>query len=155
MPINDLDAIDRNILDTLQEDARMANADLARKVNLSPSPCLRRVKNLEDQGVITGYTANVDQDKFGLPISIFVSVKLEKQTEEMLRTFEAEVEKIDEIVECYLMTGGFDYLLRIITDSLSSYQNVLTQRITHIPGIASIESSFALGIIKQRKIYPG
>ena len=133
----------------------MANADLARKVNLSPSPCLRRVKNLEDQGVITGYTANVDQDKFGLPISIFVSVKLEKQTEDMLRTFEAEIARIDEIVECYLMTGGFDYLLRIITDSLKSYENVLTKRITHIPGIASIESSFALGIVKQSKIYPG
>ena len=124
-------------------------------MNLSPSPCLRRVKNLEDQGVITGYTANVDQDKFGLPISIFVSVKLEKQTEDMLRTFEAEIARIDEIVECYLMTGGFDYLLRIITDSLKSYENVLTKRITHIPGIASIESSFALGIVKQSKIYPG
>ena len=150
-----LDSIDRQIVQELQADGRLTNAELSKRVNLSPSPCLRRVRNLEDEGIITGYTANVDQDKFGLPISIFVSVKLEKQTEEMLRTFEAEVEKIDEIVECYLMTGGFDYLLRIITDSLSSYQNVLTQRITHIPGIASIESSFALGIIKQRKIYPG
>ena len=149
------DSVDRQIVHELQADGRLTNTELSRRVNLSPSPCLRRVKNLEDQGVITGYTANVDQDKFGLPISIFVSVKLEKQTEDMLRTFEAEIGKIDEIVECYLMTGGFDYLLRIITDSLNSYQNVLTKRITHIPGIASIESSFALGIVKQSKIYPG
>ena len=149
------DSVDRRIVHELQADGRLTNAELSNRVNLSPSPCLRRVKNLEEQGIITGYTANVDQDKFGLPISIFVSVKLEKQTEEMLRTFEAEIGKIDEIVECYLMTGGFDYLLRIITDSLNSYQNVLTKRITHIPGIASIESSFALGIIKQSKIYPG
>ena len=149
------DSVDRRIVHELQADGRLTNDELSKRVNLSPSPCLRRVKNLEEQGIITGYTANVDQDKFGLPISIFVSVKLEKQTEEMLRTFEAEIGKIDEIVECYLMTGGFDYLLRIITDSLNSYQNVLTKRITHIPGIASIESSFALGIIKQSKIYPG
>jgi Lrp/AsnC family transcriptional regulator, leucine-responsive regulatory protein len=149
------DSVDRRIVRELQEDGRLTNAELSRRVNLSPSPCLRRVKNLEDKGVITGYTANVDQDKFGLPISIFVSVKLEKQTEDMLRTFEAQIADIDEIAECYLMTGGFDYLLRIITDSLKSYENVLTKRITHIPGIASIESSFALGIVKQSKIYPG
>jgi len=149
------DSVDRRIVHELQANGRLTNSELSKRVNLSPSPCLRRVKNLEEQGIITGYTANVDQDKFGLPISIFVSVKLEKQTEEMLRTFEAEIGKIDEIVECYLMTGGFDYLLRIITDSLKSYENVLTKRITHIPGIASIESSFALGIVKQSKIYPG
>ena len=92
------DSVDRQIVHELQANGRLTNSELSRRVNLSPSPCLRRVKNLEDQGVITGYTANVDQDKFGLPISIFVSVKLEKQTEDMLRTFEAEIARIDEIV---------------------------------------------------------
>ena len=148
------DGIDRQIIRALQENGRITNNELSKRVNLSPSPCLRRIRNLEEKGYITGYTANVDQEKYGLPISIFVSIRLEKQNEEMLRVFEDEITHIDEVVECYLMTGGNDYLLRVVTDSLAAYEIMLKKKITHIPGIASIQSSFALGIVKQSKIFP-
>ena len=148
------DRIDRRIIRELQADGRMTNNELAKRVNLSPSPCLRRVRNLEKAGVITSYTACVDQDKYGLPISVFVSIRLDKQNEAMLRIFETEISRIDEVVECYLMTGGNDYLLRVVTDSLASYEMTLKKKITRIPGIASIQSSFALGIVKQSNILP-
>jgi len=149
-----IDHIDRQIIRELQAEGRMTNNELSKRVNLSPSPCLRRVKKLENAGYISGYTANVDQDKYGLPISIFVSIRLDKQNEEMLRIFEDEICQIEEVIECYLMTGGNDYLLRVVTDSLASYEMTLKKKITRIPGIASIQSSFALGIVKQSKIFP-
>ncbi len=148
------DQIDRRIIRELQADGRLTNNELSKRVNLSPSPCLRRTKRLEQEGLITGYTANIDQAMYGLPISTFVSIRLEKQNEENLRVFEREISKVEEVVECYLMTGGFDYLLRIVTDSLKSYEMTLKRKITNIPGIASIESSFALDIVKRSNIFP-
>ena len=154
MPINDLDPIDRNILDTLQEDARMANADLARKVNLSPSPCLRRVRNLEREGYIRHYTALLDPAAIGLPVSVFVQVSLERQVDNALEEFERRIVERPEVMECYLMTGDSDYLLRVVAPDLDSFQHFLLEHLTKIPGVASIKSSFALKQVSYRTALP-
>jgi len=140
----DLNSIDRRILENLQNDARLSNVDLARRVGLSPSPCLRRVARLQESGVIRGYATLVDAEAVGLPVSIFVSVSLEKQIETALETFEAEIRARPEVMECYLMTGDADYLLRVVTSDLSAYERFLLDHLTRIPGVKSIKSSFAL-----------
>lgn len=149
-----MDAIDRKIIRNLQKDGRLTNQDLADKINLSPSPCLRRVRNLESQGVISGYTAIVDQEKYGLPINVFVNLRLEKQSEEAIRSFEEDVQKLDEVVECYLMTGSRDYMLRVVSQSLKTYEAFVRDKLTTISGIAGIESSFAFGQVKRNTVLP-
>src|SRR6266436_3933790 len=109
MPISKMDVLDRKILETLQADGRISVADLAVKVGLSPSPCLRRVRHLEEAGVISRYVAVLDQRAVGLPVSVFVSIKLEKQKQESLDRFEKAIQRWPEILECYLMTGSRDY----------------------------------------------
>lgn len=150
----DLDAIDRRLLDALQENGRLAVTDLAEQVGLTASPCLRRLKNLEQNGVIRGYAALVDQDKVGLPVSVFVSVKLEMQREEALEAFERAVRDCPEVVECYLMTGPRDYLLRVVASDLSAYERFLKETLTRVEGVASIESSFALAQVKHANALP-
>src|SRR3954470_11949085 len=113
MPNVPLDAIDRKILALLQQDGRMSIADLSEKVGLSPSPCLRRVRMLEEAGVIARYVAVLDQRSVGLPVSVFVSIKLEKQRQESLDRFAKAIERWPEVLECYLMTGSRDYWLRV------------------------------------------
>ena len=110
-----LNTIDLNILSLLQTDARISNVELAEKVGLSPSPCARRVRHLEEDGYISGYAALVEQKKVGLPVSVFVSVTLEKQVEKSLEQFESAITARPEVMECYLMTGDADYLLRVVT----------------------------------------
>ncbi|MCH7935737.1 MAG: Lrp/AsnC family transcriptional regulator [Proteobacteria bacterium] len=154
MPNKSLDAIDRKILENLQNDARMRNVELAEKVGLSPSPCLRRVGNLEETGVIRGYATLVDAEAVGLPVSVFVSVTLEKQIEKALEKFEKEIRARPEVMECYLMTGDFDYLLRVVTSDLSAYERFLIEHLTRIPGVASIKSSFALKQVTYRTALP-
>ena len=149
-----MDATDRKIIRELQANARLTNNDLAERINLSPSPCLRRVRNLEREGVILGYTAIVDQEKYGLPISVFVSIRLERHSEEMVSGFEKAVQDIDEILECYLMTGTNDYSLHVVSDSLKSYEHFMKTKLHKIPGIASIESSFAFGVVKRKASLP-
>ena len=149
-----LDAIDRQILENLQNDARMRNVELAEKVGLSPSPCLRRVGNLEETGVIRGYATLVDAEAVGLPVSVFVSVTLEKQIEKALEKFEKEIRARPEVMECYLMTGDADYLLRVVTSDLSAYERFLIEHLTRIPGVASIKSSFALKQVAYRTALP-
>ena len=149
-----LDAIDRQILENLQNDARMRNVELAEKVGLSPSPCLRRVGNLEETGVIRGYATLVDAEAVGLPVSVFVSVTLEKQIEKTLEKFEKEIRARPEVMECYLMTGDADYLLRVVTADLSAYERFLIEHLTRIPGVASIKSSFALKQVAYRTALP-
>ena len=139
-----LDAIDRQILENLQNDARMRNVGLAEKVGLSPSPCLRRVGNLEETGVIRGYATLVDAEAVGLPVSVFVSVTLEKQIEKALEKFEKEIRARPEVMECYLMTGSSDYLVRIVVPDLQSFERFLADKLTRIPGVANIQSSFAV-----------
>lgn len=154
MPNKSLDAIDRKILENLQNNARMRNVELAEKVGLSPSPCLRRVGNLEETGVIRGYATLVDAEAVGLPVSVFVSVTLEKQIERALDKFEKEIRARPEVMECYLMTGDADYLLRVVTADLGAYERFLIEHLTRIPGVASIRSSFALKQVAYRTALP-
>lgn len=149
-----LDAIDRKILAALQEDGRMTTQQLADRVGLSASPCARRVRMLEDDGIIKGYVAVIDQSNVGLPISVFASVKLERQREEELDRFNDAVSRWPEVADCYLMTGQRDYLLRIVVPDLAAYERFLKDRLTRLVGVSSIESSFALGQIKRSNALP-
>jgi len=149
-----LDAIDRRILAALQADSRITMQDLADKVGLSISPCHRRVKLLEQRGVISGYMALVDQKAVGLPVSVFISIKLVRQKEEDLNRFARAISKWDEVLECYLMTGNRDYLLRVVAADLASYEAFLKNKLTRLDGIASIESSFALSQVKYSIALP-
>ncbi|MBD1549483.1 Lrp/AsnC family transcriptional regulator [Roseibium aggregatum] len=149
-----LDQIDRHILAELQDDGRMTINDLADKVGLSPTPCLRRVKRLQHDGVIKSYAAHVDQEAIGLPVSVFVNVTLMRQVESELQAFEAAVAACPEVMECYLMTGTSDYLLRIVAADLFAYERFLKSILTQIPGIANIQSSFALRQVVHRSALP-
>ena len=153
MPKKNLDATDRKILELLQADGRMSLAELAEKVGLSPSPCLRRVRMLED-GVISRYVAVLDQRAVGLPVSVFVSIKLEKQRQESLDRFAKAIERWPEVLECYLMTGPRDYWLRVVVPDLAAYERFLKQKLTRLEGVASIESSFALEQVKYTNVLP-
>ena len=145
-----LDSVDRRMLAVLQEDGRITNQDLSQKVGLSPTPCLRRLKRLEDTGVIQGYCATVDPKAYGLPFSVFVSVRLSQQTQEHIAEFEKAVEGWNEVTECYLMTGSQDYLLRVLTDGIEGYERFLKQKMTRLKCIQSVESNFALATVKKR-----
>lgn len=149
-----IDEVDRKILSALQHDAHTTSEKLSALVGLSPSPCARRVRALEAAGMIKGYVAVLDQVKVGLPISVFVSIKLERQREEELDRFSKAVEKWPEIVECYLMTGQRDYLLRLVVKDLEAYETFLKQKLTRLDGVASIESSFALAQVKHSQALP-
>jgi Lrp/AsnC family leucine-responsive transcriptional regulator len=148
------DAIDRKILAVLQADGRVSLAALSAKVGLSASPCLRRIRILERDGIIARYAAVVDQAKVGLPVSVFVSIKLESQRVQALERFNKAIAKWPEVLECYLMTGPRDYLLRIVVADLSAYERFLKQKLTKVDGIASIESSFALEQVKYSHVLP-
>ena len=148
-----LDAIDRRILDRLQKDGRLSNAELAEQVGLSASPCWRRVKALEDAGVIKGYAAQVDARAVGLSVNVFMSVSLSTQVEKALQAFERAAAARPEVMECYLMTGDSDYLLRIVVPDLEAYERFVMD-FTKIPGIAQIRSSFALRPVKQGAALP-
>ncbi|NIA70908.1 Lrp/AsnC family transcriptional regulator [Pelagibius litoralis] len=154
MPSMNLDGIDRKILAALQADGRLSNVELAEHVGLSPSPCLRRVRLLEEAGIIDRYVALVDQRSVGLPVSVFISIKLERQQEEDLDRFEAEVSAYPEVLECYLMTGTQDYLLRVVVADLAAYERFLKTRLTRVENVAAIESSFALKQVKYTNVLP-
>ena len=149
-----LDAVDFRILSLLQKDGRMSLSDLAEAVGLSASPCLRRVRLLEKAGVISRYVAMLDQRIVGLPVSVFVSIKLESQREEALDRFAKSIARWPEVLECYLMTGPRDYLLRVVVADLAGYEQFLKQKLTRVAGIASIESSFALEQVKYTNVLP-
>ena len=150
MPQIALDQIDQRILAALQANARLSNVELANQAGLSPSPCLRRVRGLEEDGVIKGYAALVDQEAVGLPVSVFVMVSLERQVE----IFEERVSALPEVMECYLMTGDSDYLLRVVTRDLQAYERFLMHQLTKFPGVSSIKSSFALKQVVYRTALP-
>lgn len=138
----------------LQENGRLPVTELAEKVGLTTSPCLRRLKMLEQQGIIRGYAAQLDQEKVGLPVSVFISIRLERQREEALERFERAIRDCPEVVECYLMTGTSDYLLRVVAQDLAAYERFLKETLTRIEGVASIESSFALAQVKHSSVLP-
>jgi Lrp/AsnC family leucine-responsive transcriptional regulator len=154
IPMSGFDDIDRKILAQLQLDSRISMQALAEKVGLSASPCHRRVKLLEDRGIITGYIATVDQKAVGLPVSVFISIKLARQREEDLDRFAKAISSWHEVLDCYLMTGHRDYLLRVVVPDLSAYERFLKHKLTRLEGISSIESSFALDQIKYSSALP-
>ena len=149
-----LDAIDRKLLTVLQQEGRITAQDLAERVGLTASPCLRRIRLLEEAGIIRRYVAVVDQKAVGLPVSVFVSVKLERQREEELDRFAAAIARWPEVLECYLMTGPRDYLLRVVVPDLEAYEAFLKAKLTRLDGVQSIESSFALGQVKYTSVLP-
>jgi Lrp/AsnC family transcriptional regulator, leucine-responsive regulatory protein len=153
IPLSTLDETDRRILDQLQRHGRASNAELADAVGLSASPTWRRVKALEDGGIVKGYVALLDATAVGLPVSVFVSVSLTTQVEGALRTFEAAVASRPEVMECYLMTGDSDYLLRVVVPDIAAYERFVMD-FTKIVGIAQIRSSFALRAVKQGTALP-
>ncbi len=153
MPVA-LDKIDWDILKALQEDARIPIVDLAERVGLSASPCARRVKRLEGEGVIVRYATVIDQKAIGLPVNVFCHVTLERQVKGALETFQAAVLKRPEVMECYLMTGEADYLLRVVVADLEAYERFIVDHLTKVPGIANIKSSFALKQVAYRTELP-
>jgi Lrp/AsnC family leucine-responsive transcriptional regulator len=154
MPKKIMDAVDRKILAELQQDGRIGLAELSEKVGLSASPCLRRIKLMEQAGVIARYVAVLDQRAVGLPVSVFISVKLEKQREQALDRFAKTIARWPEVLECYLMTGPRDYWLRVVVPDLAAYERFLKTKLTRLEGIASIESSFALEQVKYTNVLP-
>ena len=149
-----LDRIDLNILNRLQMDGRATSVELADEAGLSASPAHRRQKILEEHGIITGYVALLDQERVGLPVSVFVNVELDGQTEEHLEAFEAEVRGCPEIMECYVMTGSSDYLLRVVAADLHSYETFLRTRLTRMPFVRGVRSAFALKRVVYRTNLP-
>lgn len=149
-----LDAIDHRILDAIQADGRITNQALAEQVGLSPSPCLRRVRALEDAGVIKGYVGLVDPDAVGLPVTAFVRVRLVTQDDKHLAAFEETVAGLPEVMECYLMTGECDYQLRVVFPSLAAFEDFLRHKLTRIPGVSQVTSSFALRPVAYRTALP-
>lgn len=149
-----IDDIDKKILRTIQADSRITVVDLADRVGLSATPCARRLQRMEKDGIIKGYVTALDQKALGLPVSVFVFIKLERQIRDSLSNFETSISLLPEVVDCYLMSGRFDYLLRVVAVDLTDFENFLKSKLTNIEGVASIESSFALNQILQRHSLP-
>ena len=149
-----LDSIDLKILRELQEDARISNVELADRVGLSPAPCLRRVRALEEAGVVRRYVALLDPESVELGVTVFVQISLDLQVEGRLEIFEKTILRRAEVVDCYLMTGDSDYLLRIVVRDVAAYEQFLKESLTRIEGVASIKSSFALRPVKNSTALP-
>ena len=150
----ELDALDRRILSEMQANARISNTDLADKVGLSASPCWRRVRRLEQEGVIDRYVTVLDPEKLGLGVSVFVRVTLEKHTATLKKDFEVVILERPEVMDCYSMTGNHDYLLRIVVPDIMAYERFLDEVLMHLKGVASVNSSFALKQIKYSTALP-
>ena len=150
----ELDRYDRAIVKLLQQDARITNTKLAEKVSLSESACLRRVKALEESGLIESYTAILDQQKAGYPVNVFVSITLDRQSQSGLEAFESAVRKLPEVMECYLMTGEHDYLLRVVVADMADFERVHNQHLTRLPSVARVHSSFAVRTVTRSNVLP-
>ena len=154
MPTPILDKTDLKILHLLQNDARMSNTELADRVGLSPSPCLRRVRSLEESGIIKRYASILEPASVGLPISVFVNVSLHSQERASLEEFEQQILRYPEVMECYLMTGSFDYMLRVVLPDLDCYQRFLADKLTRIKSVANIQSSMSLKQVIYKTALP-
>jgi len=148
-----LDATDRAILNELQRDGRITNAALADKVHLSPSACLRRVRSLEEAGVINGYTTVLNRAAIGRSTTVFVEVSLTGQQEELLTEFEAEVGNCPEVMSCHLMAGIADYVLYVVADDVEDYERIHRTHLSRLPGVAQIRSSFSLRAVCEKTIH--
>lgn len=145
-----LDKIDHSIVSALQEDGRISNVQLAEKIGLSPSACLRRVQILEDRGIITGYAAMIDAAALGRSTHIIVAITLERQSEDYLSQFEQAVADCPDVMECYLMAGDADYVLRLQARDAADYERIHKEHLSRLPGVARIQSSFALRQVVRR-----
>ena len=149
-----LDNTDLRILTELQQDSSLTNIELARRVHLSPSPCLTRVKALEASGVIGRYVALVNPKQLGLNLSVFISISLKEQSKTALAEFEERIAEHDEVMECYLMTGDSDYLIRVAIADITALEKFILEQLTPIPGIEKIRSSFALKQVRYKTALP-
>ena len=149
-----MDSIDFKILHELQQDSSLSNVELAKRVHLSPSPCLSRVKALEKQGVIKQYVALLDPQTLGLGLSVFISISLKEQTKQALGNFEQSIWQHTEVMECYLMTGDCDYLIRVAVKDIAALEKFILESLTPIPGIEKIRSSFTLKQVKYKTALP-
>ena len=149
-----LDKYDRAILEAMQRDGRISNVQLAARVNLSESACLRRVRALEEQGIIDGYVALVNQAQAGLTGNVLVHIGLHREEQSELAAFEAAVQDIPEVMECYLMTGDFDYLLRVVVADMSDFERLHMESLTRLPGVARVNSSVAIRTVLKKTELP-
>jgi len=149
-----MDEIDRRILSALQKDGRLPVTDLAERVGLSPTPCARRMARMEQEGLITGYAARVDPEKLGFPITVFVFAELERQHRDALEGFERAIRRFPEVLECHLMTGSRDILLKVAARDLRSFDAFLEHKLMSVPGIRSTRTSFSLRAMVDRAISP-
>lgn len=149
-----LDTVDLRLLELLQQNARLAVVELAKRVALSPSACARRLRLLEDSGVIRGYGARIDAAAVGLPMTAYVRVTLSRKGEDVLAAFELAISRAPEVLEASLMTGREDYLLRVIVSDLGAYEKFVKQRLTRIPGVSQVETSFVLREVTARAALP-
>jgi Lrp/AsnC family leucine-responsive transcriptional regulator len=149
-----MDSKDRQIIRALQRNGRATNLEIAAEVNLSPSPCLRRIRLLEESGAIQGYRAVADAKAYGVPVTAFILVRLERHSGEIVQHFETRIRTLDEVLECHLMTGQADYLLRVVVAGLDAYEDFIRNRIHPIGGIGSIDTSFVYGTVKNTGVFP-
>ncbi len=149
-----LDPIDIRILNELQNDSSLSNVALAKRIHLSPSPCLMRVKALKDKGVIRNYVALADPKILGLDLNVFISISLKEQSKQALSEFEERISEHDEVMECYLMTGDSDYLIRVAVSDMGALEKFILEQLTPIPGIEKIRSSFALKQVRYKTALP-
>jgi len=149
-----LDRYDRLILEALQEDGRMSNVQLAHRVSLSESATLRRVRALEESGMISRYAALLNQRNVGLPGNVFVQIGLHREEESELAAFEEAVRAIPEVMECYLMTGEFDYLLRVVVADMADFERIHKEGLTRLPGVARVNSSVAIRTVRRKTELP-
>src|SRR5262245_55903707 len=149
-----IDAKDRQIISELQRNGRLTNLELAERVNLSPSPCLRRVRLLEEAGVITGYAADVDPRACGLHITAFIHITLARHGSDAESRFEERIRHIEDILDCHLLTGEADYLLKVVVADLDAYESFVRNELHAIPGISSITTSLVYGTVKSTRVLP-
>ena len=154
MPKLDLDAIDRRIVAALQADGRLTNADLAQRVGLSPSPCLRRVNRLEREGYIEGYRAILRRDQIGLGLTVFVSVKIEGHADDKAVAFEEAVVTFPEVVSCHMVSGETDYLLEIVVPDLDQYRSFLIDKLLELTVVREVRSNVAIQTLKAGAVLP-
>ena len=152
--VEEMDKTDRQIIAALQRDGRQKLADLSERIGLSPTPLARRIARLENEGVITGYSARVDQEKLGLPLNIFIFVELEKQTRAAITALERDLRRFEEVMECYLMTGTRDVLIRVVAADLAAFDRFLEDGLMQTENIRSMRSSFALRTMIRRDALP-
>jgi Lrp/AsnC family transcriptional regulator, leucine-responsive regulatory protein len=154
MPTAPLDTIDSRIVDALQRDGRLTNLELADRIGLSPSPCLRRVRRLEAEGFISGYRATLSRQRVGLGLMVFVSMKIERHRDAEANEFMKAVQALPEVVSCYIISGEHDFLLQVVVPDLAAYRQFTLEKLLRLPGVRDMQSSFAIDTVKENAPLP-